>query len=225
MEPHLCKILNTTRLPVLRFKLECRGNRSGPGKMVHIRQSPYLDGIFVPGSGNGDVTVSSAGHRFQECPTTSGLYYSNVICQKNCTFFDPIQQTFEQSAKQFTDSGFLYLHSNMGLTVDLNAVRACGSRSSDILLSLPLPGLSTCGTMNRITLRSMYGFWWTVRFSLPGEALQADQGYDIHVDISDADQFLSLVVTDGGQVNAEGFPANHYDTCGFAEPVFGLVSP
>ncbi len=200
------------------------GYRSGPGKRKAISQSPYLDSIFVPGSEDGDVIVSSLGHKFGECPETSGLYFANVLCQKNFLFFDPIQQVFKQSRQQFEDSGFLYLHSNVGLTIDLNAVRRA------------VPGLSVSSfsafagiirTWNDTPDSSEADVWILVDGQVRSsrKALRADEGYDIHIDITDEDRFLTLIVTDGGKTYSEGFPANHYDTCGFAEPVFNLVLP
>jgi hypothetical protein len=200
------------------------GYRNGPGKVVRIRENPYLDCIFVPGSENGDVIVSSAGHRFKECPKTSGLYFSNIICQKNCKFFDSVQKTFKQSRKQFTDSGFLYLHSNIGLTVDLNAVR-------HVVPGLRISSFSAFAGIidmwNNEPKYSEVDVWILVDGQVKSfqKALRADQGYDIHVELSDTDRFLTLVVTDGGKIYSEGFPANHFDTCGFADPVFGLASP
>jgi hypothetical protein len=152
------------------------------------------------------------------------LYYSNIICQKDCTFFNPVQQTFEQSKKQFTDSGLLYLHSNIGLTVDLNAVRA-------VVPGLRIASFSAFAGIvdmwNNAPDYSEADVWVLVDGQVKSfqKALRADRGYDIHVDIADAERFLSLIVTDGGKVYAEGFPANHFDTCGFAEPIFELVSP
>ena len=192
---------------------------------MEIPQSPYLDGVFVPGSSGTGPIISSAGHRFDECPTTSGLYYSNIGCRKNCTFFDPLQQTFEQSAKQFTDSGFLFLHSNIGLTMDLDAVRS------------ELPGVriasfsAYAGIVNFLNNAEALDYaevdvWVLVDGQLRSsrQGLRADQGYDIHVDLTDQDRFLTLVVTDGGTPYLDESIANHFDSCGFAEPVFQLVS-
>lgn len=198
--------------------------REGSGRFVPIPSSPYLDGIFVPGSGDGGVVVSSQGHRFQECPETSGLYYANIICYKDWTFFEPLQQTFEQSKKQFQDSGALYLHSNVGLTVDLNAVRRVvpGLR---IAAFSAFAGIIRMG--NNTPDYSEADIWVLVdgQVKFFQKALRADQGQNVHVEIADTDRFLTLVVTDGGKVLAEGFPANHFDTCGFAEPVFEIQLP
>ncbi len=198
--------------------------RSGPGKIIRIPSSPYLDGIFVPGSGDPDTLISSAGHQFRECPKTSGLYFSNIMCYKDWTFFDALQQTFEQSRKQFQDSGVLYLHSNIGLTVDLNAVRQVvpGLRISSFSA---FAGIIRMG--NNTPDYSEVDVWVLVDGQIQDvrKGLGVDQGYDIQVDITDTDRFLTLVVTDGGNINVEGSPANHFDTCGFAEPVFGLTLP
>ncbi|MBC8378849.1 MAG: hypothetical protein H8E62_06730 [Planctomycetes bacterium] len=199
--------------------------REGSGEIMEIRQSPYLDGVFVPGSPDTDAIISSAGHHFDECPTTSGLYYSNIVFRKNCTFFDPLQQNFERSSKQFTDSGFLYLHSNMGLTVDLDAVRseAPGCRIASFS--------AFAGIMNFLNNAEALDYaevdiWVLVDGQLrtSRQGLRADQGYDIHVDLADQDRFLTLVVTDGGTPYLDESIANHFDSCGFAEPVFQLVS-
>ncbi|MBC8378371.1 MAG: FecR domain-containing protein [Planctomycetes bacterium] len=202
------------------------GYREGLGMRVDVPESPYLDAIFIPGSGDTDAIISSAGHRFEECPTTSGLYFSNVICQKNGTFFGSVQQTFEKSAKQFTDSGSLYLHSNMGLTVDLDAVRREVS-------GLQLASFSAfAGIMNMWNNAEVPDYaevdvWVLVDGQIRSsrQKLRADQGYDIHVEIADEDHFLTLVVTDGGKIYSDGDPANHFDTCGFSEPVFELNLP
>lgn len=198
--------------------------RSGPGTFVPISGSPYLDGIFVPGSEDGRTVISTAGHQFEDCPKTTGLYYANIMCYKDWSFFPPLQQIFEQTGKQYQDSGALYMHSNVGLTVDLNAVR------------LAVPGLKInsfsayAGIIRQGSNApepSEVDVWVLVDGQIRSvrKALRADQGHDIHISLADTDHFLTLVVTDGGKVYMEGFPANHFDTCGFVEPVFGLTSP
>jgi hypothetical protein len=198
------------------------GYRKGTGNNVQIHDLPYLDSIFIPGSGDGDVVIDSAGHRFAECPKTSGLYYSNILCGKNCVFFDPVQQTFEKIRKQPKDFGYLYFHSNMGLAIDLNAVRQTvpGLRISSFSAFAGIVNL-----WNNAPNFSEVDVWVLVDGSLKAarKSLRSDQGYDIHVDIADTDRFLTLVVTDSQNIQAEGFPANHMDTCGFVEPVFGLT--
>jgi hypothetical protein len=199
------------------------GYRPGPSQIVPVEKNPYLDSIFVPGGEGGDIPVTTAGHRFRDCPKTSGLYYSNICCLKDWTFFQPLQQTFEQSKRQYPDSGVLYLHSNIGLTVDLEAVRH-GIPGLRIASFSAFAGILQIGS-NTADYAEV-DVWVLVDGQVRAvqKQIRADQGYDLRVDIMDTDRFLTLLVTDGGKVYVEGWPANHLDTCGFAEPVFNLVS-
>lgn len=198
--------------------------RRGPGKLVPIRNVPCVDSIFVPGSESGPVVVSTEGHCFADCPKTSGLYYSNVVCLKDWTFYSPLQKTFEQSRKHDADSELLYLHSNIGLTIDLNAVR-------NLVPGLLIHSFTSFAGVIRIEggspAYSELDVWVLVDGQLRScrKALRADQGFDIQVNIAEQDRFLTLMVTDGGIVYNKYWPANHMDTCGFAEPEFGLVWP
>lgn len=198
------------------------GYRSGPGVYIPIAESPYLDGLFVPGSGDTKPVISSAGHTFRECPETTGLYYSNIVCLKDWRFFDPLENMFEAARKQYSDSGVLYLHSNIGVTLDLDAMRRLvpGFRIVDFRA---FAGIIRMG--DNEPDHSEADVWVLVDGQLRSsrQGLGADQGYEIQVALSEHDRFLTLVVTDGGKVYAEGFPANHFDTCGFAEPVLGLI--
>jgi hypothetical protein len=197
------------------------GYRTGPGKITKVAESPYLDCLFVPGSGTSPTQISSAGHTFAECPATSGLYYSNIVCYKDWTFFDPLQRTFEQTRKQYADSEALYLHSNIGVTVDLQAVRRLvpGFRITDFRAFAGILRIS-----DNVPDFSEADIWILVDGQLRSsrQGLRADQGYDIKGVLSDQDRFVTLAVTDSGKVYTEGSPANNFDTCGFAEPVFGL---
>ena len=201
------------------------GYRQGPSIRVDVPQTPYLDTVFVPAGSTAGPDISSAGHRFEQCPVTSGLYYSNIVCRKEGVFFDPVQQKFEQSAKRFDDSGFLYLHSNLGMTVDLEAVRGevPGCRIASFSA---FAGIMDILNNPKALDYAEVDVWVLVDGQLRSsrQALRADQGYDIFVELSDRDRFLTLVVTDGGTPYVDESVANHFDSCGFAEPVFQLVS-
>ncbi|MCE5185577.1 MAG: FecR family protein [Planctomycetaceae bacterium] len=195
--------------------------RPGPAGLTPVRQSPFIDSLFVP-SPNKSQVVSSAGHTFDGFDAASGLYYCNIACLKDWTFFDPLQSSFKAS-QQYNDPAVLYLHSNIGLTIDLDAVRALtpGLRITDFKTFV---GIIRMG--NNAPEYSEADVWVLLDGQLKDsrKGLRADQGVDIAVPIADCDRFLTLAVTDGGKVYAEGFPANHFDTCGFVEPVFGLAS-
>ncbi|HOK65475.1 MAG TPA: FecR domain-containing protein [Anaerohalosphaeraceae bacterium] len=200
------------------------GYRRGTGTFVPIPENPYLDGLFVPGSGAGDVVISSKGHTFRECPQTSGLYYSNIICFKDWTFYEPLQGIFEKTVKQFEESGLLYFHSNMGLTVDLEAVRR-------IVPGLRLDSFSAYAGMIRMGQNppdyAEADIWVLVDGQLrcSRKQLRAGEGFEVRVNLAEQDRFLTLIVTDSGTSYVEGQPPNHTDTCGFAEPTFSVTFP
>lgn len=200
------------------------GYRHGTGTFVPIPDSPYLDGLFVPGSGDGPVIISSQGHSFRECPKTSGLYYSNLICFRDWTFYEPLQSIFDQTRQQSADAGLLYFHSNIGLTIDLDAVRR-------VVPGLRIASFSAFAGIIRMGQNppdyAEADIWVLVDGQLRSsrKQLRAGEGFEIQVDLADPDRFLTLVVTDADTVYVEGQPPNHTDTCGFAEPIFTVMLP
>ena len=194
--------------------------RAGDGLFNTVAKSEYLDSIFIPQKTEGGLVVTSQGHRFKECPETSGLYYSNIICKKDCSYYPATQDVFEQS-KQYRDSGFLYMHSNIGLTIDINAVRNKFGK-------LKITSFSAfAGILKWWNDESEYSdaeIWVLVdgKTRFHQESVRTKQGYDINIPLTDSDRFLTIIVTDGGKVYTNDNPANHYDTCGIAEPVFNI---
>ena len=182
----------------------CRPDRSGRGQSVS-------DSIFVPPA-EGSNPVSTAGHRFDECPKTSGLYYSNVCCMKDWTFFQPLQQIYDRTYRQYPDYGVLYLHSNIGLTVDLDAVR---SR----VPGLRIASFSTFAGILQIGSKlpdyAEADAWILVdgRIRSVQKQIRADQGYTLRVNLS-----IRIVFNPAcdrwRNGHVEGWPANHLDTCG-----------
>lgn len=196
--------------------------RQGPGKITAFQDNPYIDCLFVPSGGSGGDVISSGGHTFTGFPKTTGLYYCNAMCFKGWTFFEPLQTSFMQACRQ-TDPGVLYLHSNMGLTIDLQVVRTAvpGLRLTDFRT---FAGIIRMGA--NTPDYSELDVWVLVdgQLKYSRQGVRFDQGFDIRINLSDNDRFLTLAVTDGGKIYVEGNPANHFDTCGFVEPVFGLAS-
>lgn len=194
--------------------------KTDPARLVPVPDCPYLDGIFVP-DGSRRLVISSADHTFDECPKTSGLYYTNVVCRKNWKFFDPLMTLFEQT-RRFQDSGVLYLHSNIGTTIDLDAIR-CRIGHLKIDTFSAFAGIVQMG--KNTPENSEVDVWVLIdgQVRAAQKSLRSDQMFEIKVQIADQDRFLTLAVTDAATVYDDRWPANHLDTCGFAEPVFELV--
>lgn len=195
--------------------------REGAGLFNTIAKSKYLDSIFVPQKSEDGTVVTSQGHRFKECPETTGLYCSNIVCKKGCSYYSTTQNVFEQSKQQYRDSSFFYMHSNIGLTIDIDAIRS----------QFPVLRITSfsafAGILKWWNDESEYSdadIWVLVdgKTRFHKESVHTKQGYDINIPLTDSDRFLTIIVTDGGEVYTENTPANHYDTCGIAEPVFNV---
>jgi hypothetical protein len=85
----------------------------------------FIDGVFVPDGTNGPVTITSGGHRFS-CPSTSGKFNRNIA-----VFYKPSNKASSDMQAALFD-GIIYgsekqpcvlLHSNIGITIDLDRIR------------------------------------------------------------------------------------------------------
>jgi hypothetical protein len=192
------------------------------GGYVKVSDNSCIDGIFIPNGKTKPVVVSSAGHSFDTCPDTTNLFYSDINILKNWKFYEPAQSVYEKYRKDAPNTSLIYLHSNIGITFDMQKIRQA---SPNLKLLRFNAFVGTVQYLNDIVLGtgeySKYDVWvlvdGQVRFS--AKALRFDSR-EISVELSDQDRFLSLIVTDGQAVNCQGQPANHFDTCGFADPVF-----
>ncbi len=147
--------------------------------------------MFVP-NGRSRQIVSSEGHLFQDCPVTCGLTCDSLVNAQ--AMLDWLADS--NAAAPETSVSVLLLHSNMGITFDLQAIRNL------------LPGAkitrfqSKCG-MRKWAVRSSASnadFWILVDGKLRHKQTQvkANSIFDIDIALSDSDRFLTLVETDGG---------------------------
>ena len=112
-----------------------------------VTDNVFIDGVFVPDGGGGPVTITSQGHRFN-CPATCGKFNRNIA-----VFYQTYDRSFSDAQPALFD-GIVYgseqypcvlLHSNIGITIDLNHIREA------------YPGL----TIQQ--LRTGYGLTWAER--------------------------------------------------------------
>ncbi|MFC1652106.1 FecR domain-containing protein [Planctomycetota bacterium] len=86
---------------------------------------PCVDGVFIPDGGNGAVQVSSLGHTY-DCPDTRGVTWKLAYSLEttNITFWDRDRNGLWDRVEHEGPSNdkYVVLHSNMGLTFDLNAL-------------------------------------------------------------------------------------------------------
>ena len=192
------------------------GPQTGANDYIEVSALSYIDGIFVPDGGSGQVEVSSAGHFFSDCPDTNNQFwagitnYDKVVDGKGFMNLHPMQLGRRNFATG-SQSG-LFLHANIGVTFDLETIR------------LSLPGTvirsfrSRCGIGDITPAIAKADFWvlvdGQVRFSSKGMQ-PGDTPENIHVELQEQDRFLTIVTTDGDGDNSN-------DWCIFASPSLRL---
>ncbi len=198
--------------------------QSAPNAFRPVLFNPYIDGVFIP-NGRTPQIISSEGHLFEACPPTSGHCFNNVLNAVRLYDF----QAFRGMPQPSGPSAFkcLLLHANIGITYDLQALRA------------RLPDVNFVRFVSRFGIEkeamrpalSNADFWILVDGQLRYKKTQVGWGefYDIDLPLSEQNRFLTLVVTDGQDPNERfyenrGYPPIDSDWGMFVDPVLILES-
>ncbi len=198
-------------------------DRSGSGQYVPVSESRYIDGIFVPNGQGRPVRVSSSGHVFAECPPTNNIYYMEIIHSR--TENHPHLWIDDAAKNQKTDSTVcpnIFMHANLGLTFDLDAIRA-DFAEAELSRFMAVAGLSPSAS------REGHVDVWVlvdgkVRFHQKG-ITEKGKPYPIEIALEKTNRFLTLVTTDGGDVDypEETKRATDSDWALFADPRLELT--
>lgn len=177
----------------------------------------FIDGVFVPDGESGAIQITSLGHTF-DCPKTSGKYTHEIAAYKGS--IENQQTTIPPviiNGQEIVNDPILILHSNVGITFDLQAIRQS-------LPQLDLKSLKATGVaMNEFKSQDL-DFWILVDGQIKYEreivTINSDRGpIPFHVEISPKDRFLTLIVTDGlrGKDDERKYP--------YAFDFFYLIKP
>ncbi|MCE5184515.1 MAG: hypothetical protein LLF76_00115 [Planctomycetaceae bacterium] len=192
-----------------------------------ITGTPFLDGIFVPNGKN--QVVSSKGHVFVDCPRTSGMSYHGLSFDKNCMYFPAIQDRYLANRRLDFDQSAIYMHANVGMTIDLNAVRQafCGQTLCTFRTTVGTAFSSSAygqftSVQEAAPVYTEFDVWIVVDGQLRQKfkKVRWDSLIDIEVPIASTDGFLSILSTDAQTVLSDGNPPTHYDLCALADPRF-----
>lgn len=185
-----------------------------------VADNSFIDGVFIPDGDQGDVVISSKGHRI-EAPATSGL------CTYDIAVFFKRFETSESQAMGPLFDGILQwtqtqpsvlLHSNIGITIDLQEIRQRH------------PG------MELASLQTGYGCSWADRRGFVDFTVLVDgvikhehkelksrtDSYAISVDLEEQSRFLTFVVTDSPRPGQDAAMAHEYDFFYLLNPVLNL---
>lgn len=187
----------------------------------------FLDGVFVPNGSN--QVVSSEGHVFTECPDTSGAFYHGLSFDKNCRYFPHIQDRYLANRHLDFAGSAIFVHSNAGVTVDLDAIRHtfAGQTVNRFRTSVGTAFSSSAygqfvSIQEAAPAYTDFDVWIVVdgRLQQKIEDIRWNSLADVDVPIISEDRFLSIIVTDGHSVHADGNVSTHYDLCALADPRF-----
>ncbi|MFC1763902.1 NPCBM/NEW2 domain-containing protein [Planctomycetota bacterium] len=156
---------------------------------------PYIDGVFIPDGGNHPVQVSSLGHVYRDCPDTRGVTWKSPLLRETDRSFDEVvigNTTFRKA---------IVLHSNLGVTFDLDVIRQT------------LPGISITQFQCLLDMqkrRKAHSKGWDyvahmdVFVLLDGQerlrrngVTPADDAIPVAIPIQPQERFLTLMVTNG----------------------------
>jgi hypothetical protein len=193
-------------------------DRSGNGQYMAVPESRYIDGVFVPNNQGRPVLVSSKGHVFTECPSTNNIYYMEIIHTRTGNH----PHLWGDTAAPGPENGQtgcpnIFMHANLGMTFDLDAIRA-DFAEAELTRFTAEAGLSPSAT------REGHVDVWVlvdgkVRYHQKG-ITEKGKAYPIEIPLEKTNHFLTLVTTDGGDVDymEDGKRATDSDWALFARP-------
>jgi hypothetical protein len=164
-----------------------------------VPDSKFIDGVFVPDGGqNGSIVITSLNHTFQ-CPDTVGGFtheiavFTGDIGNQHRTIKSVIL-----NGQPYINSPVLMLHSNVGITFDLQALRQS-------IPQLELTTFKAFGGLSEAFEGVQTGapdvdFWVLVdgqiRYEKKAITLKNNH-VDFNIELNPHDRFLTLIVTDG----------------------------
>jgi hypothetical protein len=200
----------------------------GKGNEYHtLTANPFIDGLFIP-DGRSQQVVSSQGHVFSDCPETNGECHANLgVTPKPGVWAWTVNSRtgivrFDGQTYGNPSNPFLMMHANLGITFDLNAIRALcpGIGITQFVAQTGIADFEEPASCNA-------DFWvlvdGQVRASRRNVTLKGVLS-DMSVVLKPSDRFLTLITTDGGDIDRLGDYQRSYrcDWCVFVKPVLLL---
>ncbi len=183
-------------------------NRTALNTYRIIDDNPFIDGVFLP-NGQTEQVISSNDHIFRNCPITNSMRFNGI--------FNSYRKINSSAMEQC-----LIIHSNAGITFDLNEIRKIQPDKKIIRFESqygiePNPPRPTASNAD---------FWVLIDGEIVfyRKNVKDKQIRTLSVTIPDNARFLTLVTTDGGDpdqrvVNNQTISAIDSDWCMFANPI------
>jgi hypothetical protein len=174
----------------------------GDGQYHTVDELPFVDGVFIPSSANGPVQLDSAGHKFADFPSdrgnlTWGHLWAGGQWPRNHAGDLFVNKTRLLYGLDYSSPwhSMLGMHANKGITFDLAAIRKANPGCN------PLQFSTIAGRCGYGPATDKVDVWvfvdGQVRFHR--DSITDENGeVNITIPLNDQSNFLTLVVTDGG---------------------------
>jgi hypothetical protein len=203
-------------------------NRGGDSEYKQVTWHKLIDGVFVPDGRTGKVRLDSAGHAFDGFPQTCAMAWGSIW--PRAAEVKPDFRTMDRyywvyaitNAKRFMPQGrgLLGIHSDTGITFDLEAIRRVHEGAAPSRLRA-LAGLGDVRRLKPDATTGLVDLWIFIdgKLTFKREQIRLQDGA-IVLDqiIGPNDRFLTLVVTDG-----DGLSRN-YDFMVLGDPVLEMTA-
>lgn len=159
------------------------------GGFKAVLQSKWIDSVFVPDGGEGPVQISQNGLSFDGFGDTSGTMHAHLSNQKDFS-----EEGHEGKNLSVGKKPCIYMHTNLGVTFDLNKIREKFGREVNIKAFKSQSGFRYFSGMN-----NKADFWVLVDGQLryKREGAVCGSGLEkIEIPIDPDDHFLTLVTTE-----------------------------
>lgn len=193
----------------------------GKGNEYHtLAANSFIDGLFIP-DGSKRQIVSSQAHEFADCPKTNGQCYTTLGA-------NPIQGVWATNMRngiiQFARQDYgnrehpcIVMHANLGITFDLSAIRAMcpGIKITRFVSKFGIADFKETAGCNA-------DFWVLIDGQVRESRRHVTQKNvlnSVSIELSPSARFLTLVTTDGGDIDRMGAYQRSYtcDWCVFVE--------
>lgn len=195
-------------------------DRYGQGVYAPVSASPFIDGVFIPDGGNGAMTVSTAGHRYYDCPDTQAFFRYEIVGSPS-VIIDPNQYPddtllareeqlmvtavkkgyasrlmglYAAKEKPGPDDSSMLLHANVGITFDLQSLRTLLPSEKIVRFTTVFGIAEVCPHPSDVDVTILVD--GQLRYSRTD--VTHPDSVDIQIDLSETDRFLTLMVTESG---------------------------
>jgi ferric-dicitrate binding protein FerR (iron transport regulator) len=185
------------------------------GQYMPLPAFPFIDGVFAPDGGEGQVVTSSTGLVFDQCPDTTGQYWLGIHNGAK-------MKTGEGETFQGQLDGKVYgtivrpainMHANAGITFDLDGIRAAMPAVQLVRFT------SLCGISQTTRIAEAKADFWVLVDNVVrahfGNMTRDLQPAIVNIALKNEDRFLTLITIDDGVNNGWVWSL-------FAEPIIEL---